>query len=119
MHLRATRRSRNDLFLEEPISRDGDGNEVTLMDILSDEREDIAEQVSRDHQARALAALIVSRLGRRERQVLHLRFGLGGVERKTQREIARMLGISRSYVSRIEKKAMRKIGRELRDEREA
>lgn len=112
MHLRATRRVRGTAFLEEPISHDGEGNEVTLMDILSDEGEDVADQVGRTQQARALAALITARLGRRERQVLLMRFGLGGAPRRTQREIARLLGISRSYVSRIEQKAMRKIGRE-------
>lgn len=118
MHLRATRKNRNEVFLEEPISRDGEGNEVTLMDILPDERESIADQVGRAQQARRLTAIIRSLLGRRERQVLQLRFGFGGIERKTQREIARQLGISRSYVSRIEKKAMKKITRELQHEQE-
>ena len=118
MHLRATRKNRNEVFLEEPISRDGEGNEVTLMDILQDERESVADQVGRAQQARRLAAIIVSRLGRRERQVLQLRFGFGGLERRTQREIARQLGISRSYVSRIEKKAMKKISKELQHEQE-
>ena len=119
MHLRATRRTRHEVFLEEPISRDGEGNEVTLMDILADEAESIQDQVGRTQQARRLAAIIRARLGRRERQVLEMRYGFGGMERKTQREIARDLGISRSYVSRIEKKAMRKISRELERERDA
>ena len=88
------------------------------MDILPDDTESIQDQVGRTQQARRLAAIIRARLGRRERQVLEMRYGFGGVERKTQREIARDLGISRSYVSRIEKKAMRKIGRELQQERE-
>jgi RNA polymerase sporulation-specific sigma factor len=119
MHLRAMRKTRNEVFLEEPISRDGEGNEVTLMDILPDEGESVHEQVSRAQQARRLAAIIAARLGRRERQVLQMRYGFGGAERRTQREIACDLGISRSYVSRIEKKAMRKIRRELQRERDA
>jgi RNA polymerase sporulation-specific sigma factor len=118
MHLRATRRTRREVFLEEPISRDGEGNEVTLLDVLADDAESIQDQVGRAQQARRLLAIIRARLGRRERQVLQLRYGFGGVERKTQREVARDLGISRSYVSRIEKKAMRKIGHELRQEQE-
>ena len=119
MHLRSTRRSRREVFLEDPISRDSEGNEVTLLDILSDDRgEDVVEQVGRAQQARRLAGIIGSRLVGREREVLKLRFGFGGVERKTQREIAQQLGISRSYVSRIEKKAMKKITRELRQERD-
>lgn len=89
------------------------------MDILADNGEDIQDQVGRRQQALRLAQLIVARLGRRERQVLQLRYGFGGSERRTQREIAQEMGISRSYVSRIEKKAMRKISRELEREREA
>lgn len=89
------------------------------MDILPDEGESIQDQVGRLQQARRLAAIIAARLGRRERQVLQMRYGFGGAERRTQREIARELGISRSYVSRIEKKAMRKIVRELQQERDA
>lgn len=88
------------------------------MDILPDESEDVVDQVSRVQQARRLAAIILGQLGRRERQIVRLRYGLGGGERRTQRDIARMLGISRSYVSRIEKKAMKKIGRALGPERE-
>jgi RNA polymerase sporulation-specific sigma factor len=119
MHLRATRKTRSEVFLEEPISRDGEGNEVTLLDILPDDRESIPDQVGRAQLARRLAAILRTRLGRRERQVLQLRFGIGGVERKTQREIARQLGISRSYVSRIEKRALRLIRRELQSEKES
>lgn len=101
--------------------RDGRGRwlTATLMDILADNGEDIQDQVGRRQQALRLAQLIVARLGRRERQVLQLRYGFGGSERRTQREIAQEMGISRSYVSRIEKKAMRKISRELEREREA
>jgi RNA polymerase sporulation-specific sigma factor len=118
MHLRAMRKTRHEVFLEEPISRDSEGNEVTWLDILPDGGEDVHELVSRGEEAARLAALIGARLGRRERQVLAMRYGFGGRERKTQREIARELGISRSYVSRIEKKAMRKLGRALGPERE-
>ena len=86
--------------LAEPISRDPDGNEVTLLDILPDEGERVEDRVARRQQDARLLQVIASRLGGRERQVLRLRYGFGGSERRTQREIARLLNISRSYVSR-------------------
>ena len=116
MHLRSQRKHRGVASLDVPIS-DRDGDEVTWRDVLRDPGESIPDQVSRAHQARRLVQLIVSRLSRRERQVLALRYGVGGGERETQRAIAKRLNISRSYVSRIEKKAMRKLGRDLIAER--
>lgn len=116
MHLRTQRKHRGVTSIDVPIS-DRDGDEVTWRDVLRDPKESIPDQVSRTHQARRLAQLIVSRLGRRERQVLALRFGVGGFERETQRAIAKRLNISRSYVSRIEKKAMRTLRRDLLTER--
>jgi RNA polymerase sporulation-specific sigma factor len=86
-----------------------------LMDVLQDEGEPVPDQVGRRFQAERLNA-ILGRLGRRERRVLQMRFGLWGAEPQTQRSIARALGISRSYVSRIEKKAIRKLCREMADE---
>ncbi len=112
MHLRTQRKHRGVSSIDVPIS-DRDGDEVTWRDVLRDPGESIPDQVSRSQQARRLAQLIVSRLGRRERQVLALRYGVGGVEPETQRAIAKRLNISRSYVSRIEKKAMCKLGRDL------
>ncbi len=118
MHLRTLRKTRNDVFLGDSVSSDGEGNEITLLDILPDESERVEDRVARTQQAQRLSRLILGRLGRRERQVLQLRYGFWGTERRTQREIAKELGISRSYVSRIEKKALRKIGAELQKERE-
>ncbi len=112
MHLRSDRKHRGVASLDDPIS-DRDGDEATWRDILRDPSESIPDQVARAHQARRLIQLIMSRLSRRERQVLALRYGVGGVERETQRAIAKRLTISRSYVSRIEKKAIRKLGRDL------
>ncbi len=102
MHLRTMRKGGNVVSLAEPISRDPDGNEVTLLDILPDEGERVEDRVARRQQDARLLQVIASRLGGRERQVLRLRYGFGGSERRTQREIARLLNISRSYVSRIE-----------------
>jgi RNA polymerase sporulation-specific sigma factor len=116
MHLRASKKTRNEVFLQEPIGADREGNEITLMDVLQDEGEAVPDLVGRRFQAERLSALL-KRLGRRERRVLQMRFGLWGEEPQTQRAIAHTLGISRSYVSRIEKKAIRKLLRELARER--
>lgn len=113
MYLRSMRKHRREVFLEEPITSDGEGNEVTLLDILCDEAEGVADRVVREQETRRLITLIKSHLGPRERRVMQLRFGIGGVERKTQREIAQELRISRSYVSRIEKKALKRIRKEM------
>ena len=118
MHLRTLRKTRNDVFLGDSVSHDGEGNEITLLDILPDESERVEDRVARSQQEQRLSTLLLARLGRRERQVVQLRYGFWGTERRTQREIAKELGISRSYVSRIEKKALRKIGAELQKERE-
>ena len=115
MHLRATRRNRREVFLQSPIGVDREGNEVTLMDMLPAEDDAVEDAVGR----RLLAGRIrdaVRELGPRERRVLELRFGLDGQRRYTQREVARVLGISRSYVSRIEKRAVRKLTRRVLDE---
>lgn len=112
MHLRASKKTRNEVFLQEPIGADREGNEITLMDILQDESETIPDLIGQRFQARRLRE-VLRRLGRRERKVLEMRFGLIDDERKTQREVAKALGISRSYVSRIEKKAVRKLCREM------
>lgn len=116
MHLRASKKTRNEVFLQEPIGSDREGNEITLMDILQDEGEAVPDLVGRRFQAERLSA-VIRHLGRRERRVLQMRFGLWGEEPQTQRTIAHTLGISRSYVSRIEKKAIRKLLREMARER--
>ncbi len=87
---------------------DRDGNPLTYTDVISSE-EDLPEEVMRDVEADRALALVRTRLDTRERQVITLRFGLGGAPVLTQREIAQKLGISRSYVSRIEKAAIDKL----------
>ncbi|MEX2356525.1 MAG: RNA polymerase sporulation sigma factor SigK [Thermaerobacterales bacterium] len=116
MHLRATRRLRSEMSLQDPIGMDREGNEITLMDILQVEGIDLDELVSN----RLLAGKMrekVKELGSRERQVLEMRFGLINGRRSTQREVARQLGISRSYVSRIEKRAVQNLCRFLQLDR--
>ncbi|MBI2874573.1 MAG: RNA polymerase sporulation sigma factor SigK [Firmicutes bacterium] len=112
MNLRAKKKHRLDVSLHDPIGIDREGNEITLMDILTVEEDGIIERLASECDSRKLEARI-RQLSRRERLVLSLRYGLGRGIRRTQREIAKLLGISRSYVSRIEKKALGKLGRDF------
>lgn len=112
MHLRSGRKNRGELSLYDPIGSDKEGNEIVLMDVLTQEGDSVAEMVeSRVEQERL--ALKLAELTPRERRVLELRFGMGEFARQTQREISKALGISRSYVSRIEKRALAKLQREM------
>ena len=109
MSIRSERRRRGDVSLEEPIGVDRDGNEITVGDVLgTDEDAVFAEAVGRIC-ANGLKKLINDTLDGRERSVIALRFGLDNGEPMPQREVGRLLGISRSYVSRIEKKAIEKL----------
>ncbi len=109
MHLRATKRQRGEISLQEPIGTDKEGNEVSLIDILRSGELEISDNVETKMQIRELLEKMERILGKREQRVLILRFGLGGKEPLTQREVAKILNISRSYVSRIEKSAIEKL----------
>ncbi|HHT48370.1 MAG TPA: RNA polymerase sporulation sigma factor SigK [Firmicutes bacterium] len=108
MHLRSTKKLKNDLFLQDPIGADKEGNEITLLDILDTGTDLVPELVESKLEEETLRQKL-SILSKREKKVLELRYGLQDGLSKTQREIARILGISRSYVSRIEKKALKKL----------
>jgi RNA polymerase sporulation-specific sigma factor len=112
MHLRSIKKNKNDLLLYEPIGSDKEGNEITLLDILDTGAEVVAEEVETLLEEEKLKERI-GYLSKRERKVIELRYGLLDGIGKTQREISRLLGISRSYVSRIEKKALRKLLSEM------
>jgi len=101
-----------EVSLYDPIGVDKEGNEITLIDILGTPSEVVAETVENKFEQKHLLEK-VHQLTQREKKVLALRFGLHDGARKTQREIARNLGISRSYVSRIEKRALGKLSKEL------
>mgnify|MGYP000111709917 FL=1 len=115
MHLRSLKRVRGEVSLYDPIGVDREGNEITLIDVLGSDPDVVPELVGKRLDESKLREKL-KKLGGKERQVLELRYGISGGARKTQREIARMLGISRSYVSRIEKKAVMKLCRELFEE---
>ncbi|MCL5046805.1 MAG: RNA polymerase sporulation sigma factor SigK [Actinobacteria bacterium] len=112
MHLRSTKRVRGEVSLYDPIGVDREGNEITLIDVLGSDPDVVPDLVGRKFEERNLREKL-SKLASKERQVLEMRYGLGTGITKTQREIARILGISRSYVSRIEKKAVTKLCKEL------
>ena len=109
MLMRSGKKHKNEVSIEDPIGYDKEGNEINLLNILASDDEDILDQVEISMQVRKLYRLIRRVLEDRERYVLKLRYGLCGRAEMTQREIAKKLGISRSYVSRIEKKALSKL----------
>ncbi|WP_434511785.1 RNA polymerase sporulation sigma factor SigK [Desulfitobacterium sp. AusDCA] len=112
MHLRSLKKSRGEVSIYDPIGVDKEGNEISLMDVLASEGAAISDRVESEFEQRALLEKVV-KLNKRERLVLQLRYGLMNSPRRTQREIAKALGISRSYVSRIEKKAIQKLMEEM------
>ncbi len=109
MYLRSKKKTAREISLYEPIGIDKEGNEIHLLDIVESEGEDIAEQYNRKEDAKRLYLYLDSELKEQEKQVLLLRYGLGGKEEFTQKQVAANLGISRSYVSRIEKNAIEKL----------
>jgi len=115
MYLRSTKKYSNDIYLQDPIGIDKEGNEVTMENKLPDDKESVMDQVATQFQTLILQEKMKKVLKERERVVLELRYGLKDGDELTQREIADMLGISRSYVSRIEKKALKKLYDEMGD----
>ena len=109
MSIRHDKRYQNQVSLSEPIGFDGDGNEVSLMDVLPGENDDICERLDKENILSSVYKKIKSKLASREREIIQMRYGLCGADPLTQREVAKMLGISRSYVSRIEKRALEKL----------
>ncbi|MEZ3487017.1 MAG: RNA polymerase sporulation sigma factor SigK [Lachnospiraceae bacterium] len=109
MYMRAKKKSSKEISLYEPIGTDREGNEIQLFDIIETEEDDAHRKVELSDDIRMLYRRVESELSARERMVLKMRYGLYNEEEYTQREIAKQLGISRSYVSRIEKSAIEKL----------
>jgi RNA polymerase sporulation-specific sigma factor len=104
MTIRSSKKIQSQLSLQDPIGIDKEGNEISLLDILGSDNDTVLEEVERKIQTTKLYRIMDKVLKKRERTVIELRYGLSNGTVKTQREIAQMLGISRSYVSRIEKR---------------
>lgn len=109
MYIRSSKKYSNDIFLQDPIGHDFDGNEITVMDMVKSDDDPVPDEVSDKIDITRMMRKIDEVLDEREREIIRLRYSVCGGEEMTQREIASMLGISRSYVSRIEKKALKKI----------
>ena len=109
MYIRSSKKYSNDIFLQDPIGHDFDGNEITVMDMVKSDDDPVPDEVSDKIDITRMMRKIDEVLDEREREIIRLRYAVCGGEEMTQREIASMLGISRSYVSRIEKKALKKI----------
>lgn len=108
MYFRSQKKNSQDVSLSDYIETGGDGAALSLMDVVSQE-EDLAETVSNRELAATVGRVVYTRLDDQERQVICLRYGLGGGKPMRQREVAEQVGISRSYVSRIEKRALQKL----------
>ena len=109
MHFRAKKKTSKEVSLYEPIGTDKEGNQIQLLDVVVSEDEDVVELLEQDRKVRRLNEIIPQTLSGRELFIIINRYGLYGKKTMTQREIARKLGISRSYVSMIEKRAIEKL----------
>ena len=109
MYLRSRKKNGKEVSLYEPIGTDREGTEIRLYDIMETDDDDIPEKIYLKENIQKLYEKVESELSQREKLVLKMRYGLYNGEQYTQREIARQLGISRSYVSRIEKSAVQKL----------
>ena len=112
MHLRRSNRLKSEISIDEPLNQDGDGNELLLSDILGTD-EDITSRRVEDEVDKKLLKASIEKLNKREKNIMELRFGFKTGEEKTQKEVADMLGISQSYISRLEKKIINKMKKEI------
>lgn len=112
MHFRSQKKTAGDVSLSDALDTDGDGNGLSIIDVIAQE-DDMAESISGQEMRRELIRCINETLNDRERKIIAMRYGLGGKKPKTQRETAEKCGISRSYVSRIEKRALEKLKAEM------
>ena len=109
MMLRGKKKISREVSIYEPIGVDREGNEINLLDVIESEQTDVVEKMTLTEHLKVLKALFDKLLTEREKEIISMRYGLFGEQEITQREIGKKLGISRSYVSRIEKKALLKL----------
>ena len=112
MFFRNQKKTAQDVFISDPIATDKDGNTLTLIDVIAD-KSDIADEIDTKIKVEKLRVILPVCLSERERLIIEMRYGLCGREELTQREIAKKLNISRSYVSRIEKSALEKLRKQF------
>ena len=116
MHLRANKKYALDMYLNEPIGKDKDDNIVTLQEVIEIDEKNIEEEIDLKFKIKEMKVYIDEILTQREKLIINLRYGLNDEEIKTQNEIAKALGISRSYVSRIENAALQKLSRYIKND---
>ena len=112
MFLRRTSRQKLEVSLDEPLNTDWDGNELLLSDILGTEGDLVYRSIEETVERQMLSAAL-SRLSMREKEIMRLRFGLGGGVEKTQKEVADLMGISQSYISRLEKRILQRLQKDM------
>ena len=112
MHIRKISGQKTEVSLDEPINTDWDGNELLLSDVLGTDSDTVMRPMEDDVDKQLLRDAL-SRLSEREQQIVTMRFGLGGRKEKTQKEVAELMGISQSYISRLEKRIMLRLRREI------
>jgi len=112
MHLRKTNNQKTEISFDEPLSTDWDGNELLLSDLLGTDNDSVMRALEEDVD-RTLLLQALETLSEREREIIVMRFGLGGVQERTQKEVADLMGISQSYISRLEKRIIQRLGREM------
>lgn len=112
MYLRKNTQQKNELSIDEPLNIDWDGNELLLSDVLGSEPDEVNRGIELEDEKKQLL-MTVSRLSEREKLIMTMRFGLGGTREYTQKQVADILGISQSYISRLEKRIIEKLKREI------
>ena len=112
MYLRKTANKKTEISFDEPLNTDRDGNELLLSDVLAEDGESINYNIEYEDEKRLLMT-VVSKLDEREKMIINMRFGIGGYEEHTQKEVADIMGISQSYISRLEKRIISKIKKEM------
>ncbi len=112
MYLRKTSVLKTEVSIDEPLNVDWDGNELLLSDVLGSDADVVGQPIEKEDERQLLLSLIEA-LGERERTIMKMRFGIAGMREHTQKEVADILGISQSYISRLEKRILEKIKREM------
>lgn len=112
MHLRRTVKLKNEVSFDEPLNTDGDGNELVLADVMGTDSDAVYKRIENGVESELLKQAL-SKLNEREKEIMEMRYGLNGEDEKTQREVAATLGISQSYISRLEKKIIGRLKREF------
>ena len=112
MHLRKCAARKCEISIDEPLNTDWDGNELLLSDVLGSDSDEISRGIEQEDERRLLCS-VVSRLPARERQIMEMRFGMNGYDEYTQKQVADTLGISQSYISRLEKRIIGKLKKQI------